>query len=111
MAESMARDLEASSSLSFLDRVSDRYQPSRLLLKSEIDEGFNTWTEYRFELERERAFVEGERGTAVVRWRRQRTRRADGYRELLTGRVDLQFLLENGTWKLTQQVGDTLFGK
>lgn len=109
--EALARDIEWARTSAFTDKVSDRYQPSVLSLKSDLDEALYTWTDYRFELEGERAYVEGERGTLVVRWRRQRTRRSDGHRELVTGRTDLQFTREDGSWKLSQQVGDTLFGK
>ncbi|HBW46924.1 TPA: hypothetical protein DEF17_03190, partial [bacterium] len=106
---SMTQCIEREDSFSFLDFVSDRYVPSRDMMKMNIDNGLNEFYGYSYTLLSQRINVENEEGVIVINWRRGRANRSSGEHEVTDGITELKFTLENGNWKLIQQNGDELF--
>ncbi len=109
--ETMTRALEREDVFACMEHVSERFVPSKLSLKVELDDGLASFLGYGFHTLVTRCHVEGTEGTLIVEWRRGRSHRETGVYDSADGVTELKFTREDGAWLLVQQNGDALLGK
>ncbi len=109
--ESICRALEDENSFGVFELVAESYAPSRLALKSSIDQDLERYTGITIHLTPEHVeIMENEdRGVVVAAWRLSRSAREDGEVQWRSGLSEFRFVRSAGKWLLEQQNGDPLF--
>jgi hypothetical protein len=113
--EAMLRALEEENAFAFLEHVSERFVPSRLGLKADVDVGLELYLGYGYHVRYDRINIDGDRGTLVVEWKLVRMNRETSQADIHSGGTELLFLREDassaegGRWALEAVNGEKIF--